>query len=165
MKKLLASGLALLLLALAGLAQAQEEAGEQFHNPRFGFTLTIPSGHTSLLLPENGDGVTALYREGMELRAYGSLSPLVFSRNCKALYEEAKEGFDEITYSRLNEAKGWFVLSGYREGKIRYLKQFVGREATNAVDMVYPKEHARKFDGFVNTVVRSFVPGSLDIAP
>ena len=143
-------------------ALAAQTDGTVYANARFGFTVAVPPGHFSLIESDNGSGITVLYRNGMELRVYGSLNPMVFGTGCKDSFEEAKDLFDEVTYARLNEAKGWFVLSGYKDGTIRYLKQFVGLQAANTAEMVYPKAKVKELNAFVNDVVKSFAPGNLN---
>ena len=161
MKTLLTLGLLLTLGAVIPAGTAFASEGRIYENSRFGFSLAVPLGNLSLVESENGDGITIRYREGMVLRAYASLAPLVFGRDYNALCEEAKTYFDEITYSRLNEEAGWYGLSGYKDGQIVYIKTFAGKEMTHTVEMTYPKETLKRYNEFVRLVVDSFVPGPL----
>ena len=138
------------------------EGGRLYVNARYGFSLTLPHGYESVMEPENGDGVIVSYKNGMVLRVYGTLSPSVMNRGCKATFENDQRYFDKVTYRRLNERESWFVLSGYRDGRIGYVKCFVGNTAAYAVDMSYPRTDASRHDGFVRAVVKSFKPGSLE---
>ena len=147
-------------MAHAVVAPAAE--GKVYANPRFGFALVVPPGAVSLVEADNGDGITVRYRGGMELRAYGSHAPAVLSQDCKAIFEESKALFDEVTYARLDVNNGWFVLSGYQDGQIQYLKTFVGNGLACSVAMTYPREQLKQYDAFVRAVVASFEPGPLE---
>ena len=137
------------------------EGGARYVNARYGFSVLLPKGHVSFNEPDNGDGATFRYPEGMVVRVYGTLSPSVMDRDCKATFENDSQSFDTLTYKRLNEKKNWFVLSGYKEGDIRYMKCFVGKTAAYVIDMQYPREQASRYDGFVRAAAGSFSPGTL----
>ena len=161
MKKIALLGLVLAFcVAHAVVASAAE--GKVYENSRFGFSLVVPPGAMSTVEADNGDGITVRYKGGMDLRAYGSHAPAVFNQDCKAIFEESKALFDEVTYARLNESNGWFVLSGYQDGRIHYLKTFVGKDQACSVAMTYPREKLKEYDAFVRAVVASFEPGPLE---
>ena len=163
MKKTLATGIVFTLVygfvILAAVAQAEESA---YINSRYGFSLTLPPGQLSLVEADNGDGITVAYPNGMTLKAYGTMVPVTFDRDCKAMYEEEKDRLDKVTYTRLNEKKRWFVVSGYREPTVVYIKMFVGKTSSYALEMSYPPENVKMFDAFVGTAVGSFTPGDME---
>ena len=164
MKKtlLLGTAFALLLTVSATLSFAAEAKSTAYTNSRYGFSLTLPPGHLSIVEPENGDGVTVTYPNDMVLKAYGSMAPLALSTDCKSMFEEAKGEFSEVTYARLNEKQNWFAVSGYRGENIGYTKQFIGKTSSYAVKMLYPRENVKMFNAFVRAVVDSFTPGDME---
>ena len=153
--------LGLLCMGYAVTVFAAQAEGSVYTNDRYGFSLNLPPGHTSVTEPENGDGIIVTYGDGMVLRAYGALTPIVLGMDCAAIYEYAKTSFNEVTYARLNDAESWLALSGYKDGKVFYLKKFVGKSADYTVEMEYPKEKIELFNTFVKRVVGSFTPGDM----
>ena len=163
MKKTLVIGIVFTLVhGFAILAAAVQTEGSAYTNSRYGFSLTLPPGQLSLVESGNGDGITVAYPNGMTLKAYGTMVPLTFGTDCKAMYEEEKERLDEATYTRLNEKKRWFVVSGYRESTVVYIKMFVGKTSSYALEMSYPLKNVKMFDSFVGTAVGSFTPGDME---
>ena len=156
----------LLLGAVLGLLMTTAEAWGaikefSYTNSRYGFSLTLPLGYTANTEAENGDGITVTYKGDMTLLAYGTMAPAVLFTDCKAHYEETQSIFDEVTYARLNEKESWFVVSGYRKGKIGYVKQFVGKTCTYVIEMDYPRDKLREHNAFVKSIVDSFTPGDM----
>jgi len=151
--KQVAKILLFLFLSTAGFA----EDFTRYYNSRFGFTVSYPARMGMDPAPENDDGRRISDGEGFVLTVYGSHN--VFEMDVKEAAGAAKDLFDEVTYEA--SGKRWFVLSGYREDSIVYMKQWVGPDFLNCLIMEYPQERKKNYDQSVAAIARSFKSGEL----
>lgn len=104
------------LLLMSGPALADSLT---YTNSRFGTHIELPMEAVPIGAPSNGDGYSFEYR-GLTgtISVYGQNS---ISEGGLSWYQKETESlFDDITYSASKE--DWFVLSGYDQGKIFYLR-------------------------------------------
>jgi hypothetical protein len=152
------------LLALendkAGADQSAAPMGH-YANARFGFSLSFPqnlfaAGSES----DNGDGITIQSLDGHAMfRAYGSFAPSVLNKNLAQMYNERlKEPGQKITYKTLNAAKGFFVLSGTKDGHIFYEKTYVLNKVQKTFEIDYDRAQKVIFDDVAAQVANGFQP-------
>lgn len=152
---------ALFCLLLAALPLSASAADHAYVNQRFGFELSYPAerfaeGQES----DNGDGIRAVSRDGKAtLIAYGSHSPGVFGQSLEDVYnEERSSAGRRVTYQRLVRAESYFVISGFENGEIFYIKAYVIDGILKALDLRYPESARAPYDSVTAKVSRSFRP-------
>ena len=148
--------LAILLLLFTSQAYAQLPY-KSYCNTRFGFCVDYPATFGMGPAPTNNDGREFSDQDGFFMIASGMHNALDNS-----LIEEMKsqeEDFDKITY-RVKK-KNWFVLSGYKDNDILYLKTYIGKEYIYHLYIRYPTELKTEYNTLLSTISRSFKPGPL----
>ncbi len=150
----------LFLFISAPRAQAAEPF--RYVNERFEFQLSYSStlfnqGTES----DNGDGITAVSRDGVAtLIAYGSYSPDVLGQSLEDIYEQERTNpARHVTLQRLNRAQKYFVISGFENGSIFYMKSYVIDGVLKALDLRYPESARAPYDKEVGELVKCFKPG------
>ena len=126
-----------------------------YSNGRFGFSLSWLSGNYSVREADNGDGIVVQDNEGFTLLAYGTYGYMVMNQSMEQALAELSHGL-EVTYKRINDENGWFVVSGFAGGDIVYIKCFFGEDAACIVRMSYPKHKAKVYSPQVEKVAQSF---------
>ncbi len=109
---------------------------KSYCNARFDFCVDHPATFGMGPAPTNNDGREFSDRDGFFMIASGMHNALENS-----LIDEMKsqeEDFDKITY-RVKK-KNWFVLSGYKDNDILYLKTYIGKEFIYHLYIRYPTE-------------------------
>ena len=152
------------LSATSTLEQAaQSSATDTVHyvNPRFGFSISYPG---ALFGPcseaDNGDGCIAQSLDGKAtLRVWNSHSPMVFNENLTGLYvKESKLPQRRVTYSKLNAKKCFFVVSGYKNTTIFYIKTYVLYGVQRTLEIEYDRGARDPYDSVTAQVSASFHP-------
>ena len=130
---------------------------KSYCNARFDFCVDHPVAFGIGPAPTNNDGREFSDRDGFFMIASGMHNALENS-----LIDEMKsqeEDFDKITY-RVKK-KNWFVLSGYKDDNILYLKTYIGKEYIYHLYIRYPAKLKTKYNTLVSTISHSFKPGPL----
>lgn len=133
------------------------ESFKNYVNARYGLSLAIPAELGMDASPANSDGQRFSDGKGFSIAAYGSNN--VLDETLTAEMDTHKTYFDKITYKA--KGSGWFVLSGYKDADILYIKVFVGSKSKNHLRIQYPAAKAEMYSAIVSTVSASFKPGKL----
>ena len=80
----------------------------------------------------------------------------------KSEMRSAGDRFDRVTYRA--KGKNWFVLSGYKDDKIIYLKTFIGRGSVNHLDIEYSVHLKAAYNMVAGNIARSFNSGQLGVS-
>jgi hypothetical protein len=128
-----------------------------YTNARYGFSVKYPGAFKRDPPVENGDGMGCTSGDGFHMLVYGSNN--VFGSDLDTLMTEQAEGFTKVSYQK--QGKNWFVLSGTKGATIFYVKVYVGKGATNTLEIEYPAALKKKYDPVVTAVVGSFKAGEL----
>ena len=160
MKRLLAGAAmvaaAIFWAAMAGSAGA--ETYKKYCNARFGFCVEDPARLTMAPPPVNDDGRIFSDGHGLRLTASGINNVMDATLQSERLSQERQ--FDRISYQ--SGGSNWYVLSGYKDDTIIYLKTFVGSGSINHLDISYPARIKVEYEDMVTRVSCSFVPGRLE---
>ncbi len=155
--KRIISVMSILLVIFVSQANAQQ-AYTKYCNARYGFCVEYPVNFGMKPAPTNNDGRVFYDTEGYSMRAYGSYNAL--DHSIKAEMKEEEKGFDIVTYRAAKN--NWYVLSGYKDDDIVYLKTYMSRnkEIFYHLYMSYPAKFKTKYNKIVSKVSKSFKPGS-----
>ncbi len=146
-----------ILLLLFGSQVYAQSSQKTYCNSRFGFCVDYPTTFGMGPAPSNNDGREFSDRDGFFMIASGMYNAL--ENNLRDEMQSQEKDFDRITY-RVKK-KGWFVLSGYKDNDILYLKTYVGEEYIYHLYIRYPVRLKAKYNTLVSTISKSFKPGSL----
>lgn len=142
----------LFTLALSPLSSLDAFWDGSYHNNRFGFSVAVPAHFGMDPAPDNNDGRRFFDREGCSVTVYGGHN--IMDATVASEMEDMKSfSFDSVTYER--KEKDWFVLSGFKDDDIIYVKVFVG-ETLITLQISYPAELKADYDETVSSVVKSF---------
>ncbi len=147
--------LACLFACLAPPALAADYT--RYCNSRYGFCVDYPPYFGMEPSPINNDGRNFMDSEGFTMSATGINN--VLDGTVATEMQSREEDFDTVTYRKHKD--NWYVLSGYKDDLILYVKSWVGSGSINTVYMQYPKTMQAEYDETVNHIVKSFVPGDL----
>jgi hypothetical protein len=133
-----------------------------YTNARFEYRLSYPS---RLLFPQgeadNGDGQTFLSRDAKaRLSVYGTHNAL--DETLESAFQEASRGGLPDAPNRVVSDKrlgdNWFIVSGYQEGSIFYLKRYLIDDRFVSFDIIYPESQRSTWDRVVAKINDGFVP-------
>lgn len=130
----------------------------KYCNTRYGFCVNYPSYLSSDIPPQNGDGQKFFIKKGLTMTVSGSNNVLNYS--LPQVMTSQKSEFDRITYQR--QSKNYFILSGYKQGQIIYLKTYIGSGSINSLHLIYPSQLKTKYDRLITKISQSFQPGNLE---
>lgn len=148
----------LFVLAAAASAEAVAQGGgmRTYVNERFGVAVDYPD-----ILevrdppPANGDGQTFWTRDGRaRLSVFGFLN--ADRETPRQLMEARRQPGTDYSYAQA--ARGWFVLSGTRRGRISYLRCLIGGKGADVVgclDLEYPAAEAAAWHTAIGRMSRS----------
>ena len=148
----------LLLAATTLAAHAQGQPYAQYHNARFGYSISYPQ---QILTPQpesdNGDGRRFVSADGQViLTVYGGHN--VMESSIQDAYSEQRASRIASgcapSYQRVKD--NWFVLSGACQGTIYYQKTMLAQGQFKSFLFEYPQERKAEFDGVVTEIARSF---------
>ncbi len=133
-------------------------SGKQtYSNPRFGYSVTLPSTYELIDASANGDGVT--FREsstGIEVRTWGG---------SKASGQTLQSVLDSYTSAHNVDYKAtgktWVVASWKENGNEYYAKQYVGSNYVNGIEFGYPRTSADAGSAVIEAYINDYHPGDL----
>lgn len=133
-------------------------SGKQtYSNPRFGYSVTLPSTYELIDASANGDGVT--FREsstGIEVRTWGGSN---------ASGQTLQSVLDSYTSSHNVDYKAtgktWVVASWKENGNEYYAKQYVGSNYVNGIEFGYPRTSADAGSAVIEAYINDYRPGDL----
>ena len=151
------SVMVILLLGVMTQVNAQQ-AYTKYCNARYGFCVEYPVNFGMEPASYNNDGRVFYDNEGYSMRAYGSYNALDHSLETEM--RENEKAFDVITYRASKNS--WYVLSGYKDDKIVYLKTYISRDKRvfYHLRIKYPAKFKTEYNEIVSSASRSFTPGS-----
>jgi len=132
-------------------------ADTRYCNERFGFCVSYPAQFKKEAGPDNGDGQAFYDAQGFSLIVSGMNNVMDYDLN--GLLKSQRKDFDKITYQA--QGKNWFVLSGYKNQTILYMKFYLNPQTINHLHLQYPKTLSRHYRDTVTRIVKSFTPGQL----
>ncbi len=128
---------------------------KKYCNARFGFCVAYPVGLSMSPTSDNNDGRKFYDHNGFILTASGMYN--VLENSLRIEMKSQEEDFDTVTYRKVKN--NWYVLSGYKENNILYIKTYMGKETIYHLYLRYPVELKNEYDKTVSKVSRSFKPG------
>lgn len=154
--KKIMSVMALLVWGFASQANAQQSY-TKYCNARYGFCVEYPVNFGMEPAPTNNDGRVFYDGEGCFMRVYGSYNALEYT--LKAQMREEEKEFDTITYRRAKN--NWYVLSGYKDDTIVYLKTYMSKDKDIFYHfrISYPAKFKTDYNEVVSKASKSFNPG------
>jgi hypothetical protein len=124
-------------------------------NDRYGFSVDYP-GHifTQKRIPDAGDGIMLLGRNGLEFRAYGSMYEERIAEAYRDTNQWERESGSRITYKKLS--RNWFVVSGILKGgeKLFYQKTFFKNGVSVTMRFVYRVRDKHLYDPLVEEMMK-----------
>ena len=156
--KLILCGLMLGTFLFCALG-AQADGNFTYENSRFGFHVAYSSEiFEQGVESENGDGITVNSREGLaRMLAYGSYDPGVFGLTLQQIYDRERHNpARRVTYQRISNAGKYFVVSGFEDGLIFYIKSYVIGDTQLVLDIRYPDTARDPYDAMVTAISQSF---------
>lgn len=138
------------------LVKAQEYS--KYCNDRYGFCIDYPKDIGIEPAPDNNDGRRFYDRNGFFMTASGINN--VTNETSQSEMQSQKKDFNVITYQ--TTGKNWFILSGYKDNNILYIKTYVGNGSINHLYIQYPIYLKAEYDEVVIRISRSFKPGSIN---
>lgn len=146
--------IAIFLVAFISQVNAQQ-AYTKYCNSRFGFCVSYPVNFGMGPAPDNNDGRKFYDREGFSMTASAMYN--VLENSLKDEMKSQEEGFDTVTYRKVKN--NWYVLSGYKDDSILYIKTYMGKETIYHLYIRYPTKIKKEYDKIVSKTSRSFTPG------
>jgi len=149
--------ISILLFSSVSQVYAQQ-AYTKYCNSRYGFCVEYPVNFGMEPAPTNNDGRVFYDQEGFSMRVYGSYN--VLDHSMKAEMKDEEKEFDIVTYRAAK--RNWYVLSGYKDDDIVYLKTYMNRnkEIFYYLRISYPAKFKTEYNEIVSKVSKSFKPGS-----
>lgn len=133
-------------------------SGKQtYSNPRFGYSVTLPSTYELIDASANGDGVT--FREsstGIEVRTWGGSN--AFGQTLQSVLDSYTSAHN-VDYKATG--KTWVVASWKENGNEYYAKQYVGSNYVNGIEFGYPRTSADAGSAVIEAYINDYQPGDL----
>lgn len=133
-------------------------SGKQtYSNPRFGYSVTLPSTYELIDASANGDGVT--FREsstGIEVRTWGGSN--AFGQTLQSVLDSYTSAHN-VDYKATG--KTWVVASWKENGNEYYAKRYVGSNYVNGIEFGYPRTSADAGSAVIEAYINDYHPGDL----
>ena len=156
--------LALALLGLAGIAQAQINTGWVEHrNDKYGFSLEYPGDIFKLeRTTETGDGHAFVSEDGKARLLVGALENTSGFTSASYQNHIAQQSYGKFKVSYRPIGKTWFALSGEGNDQIFYEKVIFScsGQMITSFAMIYALERRDEFDPLVERIEESFRAGA-----
>ena len=155
-----------LILLIAGfnvpsIGTIQIENYDQYCNARFEYCLDYPNFLSPQPESPNGDGRIFINKKGEEvLRVFGRLNLdaegeiISLEQQYKIDIQDNLKKNNVVTYKKLGET--FFVISGYRNGKIFYQKTILKNDAFAFAILQYHKDEKAIYDKVSTEIFKSF---------
>lgn len=133
-------------------------SGKQtYSNPRFGYSVTLPSTYELIDASANGDGAT--FREsstGIEVRTWGGSN--ASGQTLQSVLDSYTSAHN-VDYKATG--KTWVVASWKENGNEYYAKQYVGSNYVNGIEFGYPRTSADAGSAVIEVYINDYHPGDL----
>ena len=143
-----------LFVAASAFAQDAGAGWRTYANARFGVAVDYPAVFSVRgAEPENGDGQSFETADGAaKLRVYGGYN--AERRTPAELLEAYKTA--GVRYAYAASGRGWFALSGVKDGEIGYLRCNLGAgDVVGCFEIRYPEAQAARWAPVVERLGRS----------
>ena len=130
-----------------------------YTNQRFGFSIEYPKEFVVEETAQNGDGAKIINNnDETEILVYGSnnTSNETTKSACTKTIDRISS---KIEYKFMSN--NWYVLSWIEEGKIKYLKEFVGSGSTNTFIITYDQKLKDKYNKIVEVISKNFIASEI----
>lgn len=140
-------------------AAAAAIAGEwtRYVNPRFGTVIDYPADlFVAEPPPENGDGLSfKSVDEAAGFIVFGQMNALDRTVGEMMADDLASGSYGQVTYER--SGVDWYVLSGYRDGRVYYRKVIVpaGGDTLHVFEIDYPPAQKAAYDTITARMAKS----------
>jgi hypothetical protein len=146
----------LLLWAIPAGARAGQPDQATYANSKYGYAITYPAG---VFAPQgeadSGDGQVFLSRDGQaELRVFAAFN--VLDETLEASYRSALAS-PGLTATYRMRRLGWYVVSGYQDGRVHYQKTILAQDTFFTLLLTYAPAAKAVYDPLVGTLVQGFV--------
>lgn len=126
-------------------------------NDRYGFCVDYPSHFKMQSPPANNDG--RRFYDGLGFTMTVSGINNVLDATLQSEMDSQSKDFDNLTYRV--KGKNWYILSGYKDSSILYVKTYIGEGAINHLYLRYPEQQKAKYSRMVEKISGSLKPGDL----
>lgn len=140
---------------------SQTQDYDQYCNARFGYCVDYPDFLKAQKESPNGDGKIFINKRGEEvLRVFGRLNldsegeTISLERQYKMDVQNHLKKKNVITYKKLG--KTFFVISGYRNGKVFYQKTILKSDAFAFAILQYPTNDKEIHDKVSTKIFKTF---------
>ncbi|CAG1022049.1 hypothetical protein DOJK_01402 [Patescibacteria group bacterium] len=150
----------LILFLLLAAPFVCAESYETYYNERYDYSIDYPK---DILFPQgesdNGDGQIFLSKTAdAQLSVYANFNALEQSLE-EAFREQSRGGQPDdphkvVTYKMMKE--DWFVVSGYREGKVFYQKTILHDDIFKTFLFIYDEDQKDIYDAITKRLAASF---------
>lgn len=155
----------LLILLIGGFnvpsTEMIREQNDKYYNARFEYCLDYPKFLNPQPESQNGDGRIFINKKGEKiLRVFGRLNldsegeTISLERQYQADIQDNLKKNNVITNKKLG--KTFFVISGYRNGKIFYQKTILKNDAFAFAILQYPKDEKETYDKVSMEIFKTF---------
>ena len=141
------------IFAFMSQAYAQMDY-KKYCNARFNFCVLYPITFGMGPAPDNNDGREFYDRNGFSMTASGMYN--VLENSLRDEMKSQEEAFDTITYQRIKN--NWFVLSGYSDKNILYIKTYIVHDTIYHLYIKYPENRKKEYDTIISKIAKSFKP-------
>lgn len=147
---------ALLVLTFASLcAAAYAAAWGHYANVRFGYSVDVPPGFSSIEEADNGDGGMSHSQDKLsQFAVWGAYGEGGLAQTFADRLKAAEADGWKITYKR--ETKNWASWSGWQQSRIFYARAITLCPDSAAFFLIeYPRARKASFDPLVGRLVKS----------
>lgn len=141
-----------------------DESGNfyRYANPRFRFHAFVPACVTKAVLPMNGDGVIFTNDdETVEYTVSGHYNS-TFSTAEEEYYGTIRSvGKATVTYG--DWGRGWYVVSGVKNGKVYYIRSIVGEITVSTMRFEYPYNQKDQYDWMLPILGENFHSANMGV--
>lgn len=130
-----------------------------FTNARYGYSFAYPEDFVSLDVSANGDGLTLASDSTGTIRIEAWGTNNVFDETVSERLKEMEDsiGIDGYTAS----GNTWYVYSYNTNGRVIYMKEYVGEGSIVNLTISYPESSSEFGDRLVEIMEPSFDPGDI----
>lgn len=125
-----------------------------YNNPRFEYSVSYPDNVTYKFESDNGGGCTFKINNEFEMLVWGNYFPSVENKNIKEIFQDEINNHTSVTYKSLKS--NWFVISGFSDNDVYYIKYFVINGSSKVLQITYDKSLKYKYDKYTEIISNSF---------
>jgi len=127
-----------------------------YRNPNYNLSINIPEYLIKYSLTDGKDGHGFKYSDGFDMKVYGNNNENLSNISVSEAYSNELKKYESVTYKVLKT--DWFVISGYDNGQIYYIKKYILKNHSITLFILMPKNLKEKYDNIVTDASKSFRP-------